>query len=60
MTGVENVQGGLSDGTVGHVVDAKGDRQGEMEVYHFVGGIVLEVEGIGTCDVGCLEGGPER
>ena len=26
-------------------------------MYHFVGGILLESEGVCTCDVGCLEGG---
>ena len=55
--GVKNVHGGLGDYTLGRVINAKGDWQGEREVDLLVGGAFLEVEGGSICDVGCNEGG---
>ena len=54
--GAEDVQSGLGDGALGHVIHTIGYRQGKREVYCFVGGILLEGEGVYTRDVTCLEG----
>ena len=55
--GVEDVHGGLGDCAFGGVRDAVRDRQRERNVDRLVGGAFLEVEGGGTRDVGCREGG---
>jgi hypothetical protein len=52
-----NFQGRLCDGTFGHVIYTKGDRQSKRRVDCFVGVVFLEVEGTGTSDVGCHEDG---
>ena len=55
--GFEDVHCGLGDCTFGGVGNAVRDRQRERNVYRLVGGAFLEIEGGGTRDVGCREGG---
>jgi hypothetical protein len=55
--GVEDVQGGFGDSTLGRVVDTEWDGQGEWEVNRLVGGAILEIKGVGERDVGRREGG---
>jgi hypothetical protein len=55
--GVEDVLSGFGDGALGRVIDTEGDQEGKRAVHHFVGGILLESEGVCNRDVGYLEGG---
>jgi hypothetical protein len=54
---VEDVHGGLGEGTLGGVVDSEGYRECQREVYHLVGDPYLEVKGVCACYVGSGEGG---
>ena len=54
--GLKEIHAGLRDSDLGRVIDAEGDRQGEREEDHLVGGALLEIECGGSRDVSHREG----